>query len=110
MHYFSPYAALEESVAEPSYNNLHKIITKPFSASIENINIFKLPHEPLNAVSLRNFKMKPRGMWLIFLVMYELQSMDLIFKTPTVCKINNLPQKTKQVNKLPNHNIQLLLY
>lgn len=53
MHYFSPYAALEESVAELPFSNLHKIITKPFSVCIENISIFKLPHEALNAVSLR---------------------------------------------------------
>lgn len=92
------------------HTNLHKIITKPFSASIENISIFKLLHEALNAVSLRNFKMKPRGMRLIFLIMYDLQSMVLIFKNPTVRKFNNLPLKTKQINKLPNHNIQLVLY
>lgn len=76
--------------AELSYSNLHKIISKPFSASIENISIFKLSHEALNLVSLRNSKTKPRG---IFFVMYELQSTDLIFKDPTVCKINNLPKK-----------------
>lgn len=82
---------MEEIAAELSPSNLHKILTKPFSASIENICIFKLLHEALNAVSLRNFKLKPRGMWLIFLVMCELQSMDLTFKSLTVCKINDLP-------------------
>lgn len=82
MHYFSPYATMEEIVAELSYSNLPKTLIKPFSASIENISIFKLPHDALNAVSLKNFKIKPRGMWLIFLVMCELQSMDLIFRKP----------------------------
>lgn len=79
MHYFSPCATIKEYVEELSYGNLHNIITKPFSASIENISNSKLLHEALNAVSLRNLKIKSRGMWLIFLVMYELESMDLIF-------------------------------
>lgn len=54
--------------------------------------------------------MKNKGMWLLFLIVYDLQSMGLILKNPTVCIINNLPLKTKHINKLTNHNIQLLLF
>jgi len=82
-------------------------IIKPFFGSIENISIFKLSHEALKGVSPGNFETKIKGMWLLFLIMYDLQSMRILKKN-TVCIINNFSLKIKHISKLSNHKIQIL--